>query len=354
MPSIRPAPLNFSHTRLKQRQNWPGQLDNAVVGFPTSGALTPEIQSSSSPLFESKEPTPACAIGKYIILDQIEGSSLYKAINKQTNEELACKIVNIEDHHKVLHSHFRLDSHPHINEITEVVVGEKKTYVFFPRSCGDLHAYVRNKRRLREPEAQRLFGQIASVLSYCHDNGVVLRDLKLRKFVFKDPERTQLKLETLDDAVLLENVTDDWLLDKHGCPAYVSPELLTPSGRYSGRAADCWSLGVILYTLLIGRYPFHDPDPAALFSKIRRGRFLLPDSLHPQARCLVRSLLRLDPQERLTIGDVLAHPWLTNPLRNGSSSSSSSESKGSRHENKCTDQMVPDCVVAGESSSFFT
>lgn len=65
--------------------------------------------------------------------------------------------------------------------------------------------------------------------------------------------RTQLKLETLEDAVLLDDPEDDILQDKRGCPAYVSPEILRSYARYSGRAADMWSLGVILYTMLVGR-----------------------------------------------------------------------------------------------------
>ncbi len=99
------------------------------------------------------------------------------------------------------------------------------------------------------------------------------------------------------------------MFDTHGCPAYVSPEILNSGGCYSGKQADAWSLGVMLYTMLVGRYPFHDPDPATLFSKIRRGTYCLPDGLSLRARCLLRSLLRKDPGERLTTADVLIHPW---------------------------------------------
>ena len=62
-----------------------------------------------------------------------------------------------------------------------------------------------------------------------------------------------MKLETLEDAVVLEVPDDDLLQDKRGCPAYVSPEILRSHAHYSGRAADMWSLGVILYTMLVGR-----------------------------------------------------------------------------------------------------
>lgn len=54
---------------------------------------------------------------------------------------------------------------------------------------GDLHSYVRQRKRLRESEARRLFRQMCEVVKSCHEQGIVLRDLKLRKFVFADSER---------------------------------------------------------------------------------------------------------------------------------------------------------------------
>ena len=121
--------------------------------------------------------------------------------------------------------------------------------------------------------------------------------------------RTQLKLESLEDACVLDDEDDDSLADKHGCPAYVSPEILTTTERYSGKAADMWSLGVILYTMLIGRYPFQDSDAGALFTKIRRGLYNITDTISSRAKCLIRSLLRMNPLDRLTAEDVVHHPW---------------------------------------------
>lgn len=118
-------------------------------------------------------------------------------------------------------------------------------------------------------------------------------------------------METLDDAVVLEDPDDDLLGEKHGCPAYVSPEVLTTDSKYSGKSADCWSLGVILFTMLAGRYPFHDPNPSSLIGKIRRGLFQVPNSLSRELKCVIASLLRRDPKERMTSQDLLASHLFT-------------------------------------------
>lgn len=88
-----------------------------------------------------------------------------------------------------LSAYWQVDAHENISSISEIILGETKAYVFFDRHYGDLHSYVRQKKRLKEDEARRLFLQIISAVKHCHDSGVILRDLKLRKFVFKNKER---------------------------------------------------------------------------------------------------------------------------------------------------------------------
>lgn len=116
-------------------------------------------------------------------------------------------------------------------------------------------------------------------------------------------------LENLEDTCVLSG-PDDSLWDKHACPAYVGPEILSSRASYSGKAADVWSLGVALFTMLAGHYPFQDTEPALLFGKIRRGSFALPEGLSASARCLVCCLLRKEPAERLSASGILLHPWL--------------------------------------------
>lgn len=132
--------------------------------------------------------------------------------------------------------------------------------------------------------------------------------------------RTRLRLESLEDAVIVED-SDDKLTDRRGCPAYVAPEVLCSGRAYSGKASDIWSLGVLLFTMLVGRYPFNGAEHASLFAKISRAQFLIPEGLSSRARCLIRTLLRRDPTERPDSEDVIRHPWLTRPIKSSGRSS---------------------------------
>lgn len=93
------------------------------------------------------------------------------------------------DCNNLITAHYRLDAEPRVSSLQEVLLGERYLYLVFPRAHGDLHSYVRQRRRIREPEARRLFRQVAETVRACHREGIVLRDLKLRKFVFADTQR---------------------------------------------------------------------------------------------------------------------------------------------------------------------
>jgi len=244
----------------------------------------------------------------------------------------------LNKYREILAPYCQSGSHPHIADIEEIILGATRAYVFFKKAEEDLHSYIRKKRRLREEEAAKLFLQIIKAIKHCHKRGIVLRDLKLRKFVFIDPQRSCLVLDGLEDAFLLEDSSDDHLTDKHGCPAYVSPEILSSHG-YSGRSADMWSLGVILYTMLFGQYPFHDTVASQLFGKIRRGHYTMPENVSSQARCLVRSLLRTEPTERLTVFEAAKHPWFN--ICHSSPAISSNPTIHSKNSTREIEQRVP-------------
>ncbi|XP_033119990.1 tribbles homolog 2-like [Anneissia japonica] len=308
-----------------------------------TNSLSPNLSAPTPPDFTPQQPNVISKVGNYLLVEEVD-SKIFKAVNSITLEELICKAIDIRKYQEVLKANIQVGYHENINQVLEILLGDSYAYAFFERDHGDMHSHIRSNRKLSEDEAKGLFKQIVAAVMHCHSSGVVLRDLKLRKFVFRDNQRTRLKLDRLDDAYLLENVEVDAISDKHGCPAYVSPEILTTSTTYSGRCADVWSLGVMLYTMLVGRYPFHDSNPSALFEKIRRGKYTLPDSVSSQAKCLIRSMLRVEPSQRLTASEILDHPWFKNPSTPVSPSTSS---------RKCQDQLVPDSVFPDDEAYFF-
>ncbi|MEQ2187385.1 hypothetical protein GOODEAATRI_004213, partial [Goodea atripinnis] len=255
-----------------------------------------------------------------------------------------------------------LPPHRNVAGIKDIILGERKAYIFLDKDFGDMHTLVKSCRRLDEKMARRLFRQVVLSVAHCHQAGIVLGDLKLRKFVFADEKR---ETQSTDGGASLGKVNSaekhakldcqaspppcasliDSMSDTHGCPAYVSPEILSGSTPYSGRMADMWSLGVMLYTMLVGRYPFHDPDPATLFSKIRRGQCCLPEGLSPKAKCLLQSLLRKEPLERLTAAELLAHPWFHLP-------SSPPDPASGEQEVSLAEQTVPSFEVEENEEPF--
>lgn len=228
---------------------------------------------------------------------------------------------------------------PEHSELVRDDEGDGHHYFVEPKSYGSLHAYVAERKRLSESECLWFFRQILTLIVFCHRRGVVLRDLKLRKFVFADPERRTIRLDGIDELFICpdrkvqddeddaeEQDDDDTIRDRHGCPAYVGPEILDLNQRsYSGRAADMWSLGVLVYVMLYGRYPFYDTTPARLFAKIRQAQIQFIDEANVsfEARSIIRCLLRRDPRERPTAMEISSHPWLQSEERWKYSSSAS-------------------------------
>lgn len=82
-----------------------------------------------------------------------------------------------------------LPAHKNVAGIRDIILGECKAYVFLDKDFGDMHTLVKSCRRLDEEHACRLFRQVALAVAHCHQAGIVLGDLKLRKFVFTDEKR---------------------------------------------------------------------------------------------------------------------------------------------------------------------
>jgi serine/threonine protein kinase len=86
----------------------------------------------------------------------------------------------------------------------------------------------------------------------------------------------------------------------HRSPHYASPEIIRGI-KYDGPAADIWSCGVILYALLTGNLPFDDDDIRKLLGKVKAGVFSIPVYVNPRAQSLIKKMLTVDPEKRITV-----------------------------------------------------
>jgi len=199
----------------------------------------------------------------------------------------------------------------HIHFFRDILSLDRTAIVLYPNYTNNLHQYITEKHRLNENESRNLFSQIVRAVQICHRVGLIVRDLKLRKIIFNDNTHTHLLLTGIDESIMLPTptATDDFVSSRFSCPVYACPEIVLNRQMYSGKMADSWSLGIILYTMLFGRYPFCDRTLVGLFIKIGRCRPDIPRTISLKARSLLRSLIRVKPDERLLTQDILGHVW---------------------------------------------
>ena len=143
----------------------------------------------------------------------------------------------------------------------DVLSLDRTAIVLYPNYSSNLHTYITEKHRLSENKSKNFFTQIVKAVKLCHQVGLIIRDLKLRKIIFNNTTHTQILLSGLDSAIMLPTPTtiNDFVSSRFSCPVYACPEIVLNRQMYSGKFADSWCLGKfrflcvfpILYTCVI-------------------------------------------------------------------------------------------------------
>ncbi|XP_045493587.1 protein piccolo isoform X2 [Colias croceus] len=234
-------------------------------------------------------------------------------INKKTGQEVAiktikkCKIETEADLVRIRREVQIMSSvrHPNIVHIYEVFENsEKMILVMEYCSGGELYDYLSQKKVLEEDEARRLFRQIATAVYYCHIHKICHRDLKLENVLLDDTGSAKIADFGLSNVFKETSLLSTFC----GSPLYASPEIVkgTP---YIGPEVDCWSLGVLLYTLVYGAMPFDGSNFKRLVRQISNGDYYEPKN-PSTASPLIRDMLTVDPLKRADIVYICDHPWV--------------------------------------------
>jgi len=235
-----------------------------------------------------------------------------------TGRKVAVKIVNKEKlNESVLQkvereiAIMKLIEHPHVLHLYDVYENKKYLYLLLEHvSGGELFDYLVRKGRLMAKEARKFFRQIISALDFCHAHNICHRDLKPENLLLD--ERNCIKVADFGMASL--QVEGSMLETSCGSPHYACPEVIRGE-KYDGRKADVWSCGVILYALLVGALPFDDDNLRNLLEKVKKGVFHIPHFVPADCQNLLRAMIEVDPQKRISLQDVFRHPWVAGGTR---------------------------------------
>ena len=197
---------------------------------------------------------------------------------------------------------------PHIQRLLRAGNGDDvgSLYVISNAYFGDLHSHVqmlsRHNSIIPFDLSRSLFSQMIDAVSYCHNNRITLRDMKLGNVMYSDETRTRIIIADLTNSTLMPPSVN-LVYDQKGSPAYVAPEILYQQ-PYNPFKADIWSLGVMAYILFCGKFPFRDENPVVLFQKITNGTISIPPEFPIEAREVVLRMLTRNPAIRPSIEQV--------------------------------------------------
>lgn len=182
---------------------------------------------------------------------------------------------------------------------------------------GELFQRIQDRQEgaFTEREAAQIMREICTSVKYLHDMNIAHRDLKPENLLYTSNEpNAVLKLTDFGFAKEINSKTT--LQTPCYTPYYVAPEVLGPE-KYD-KSCDIWSLGVIMYILLCGFPPFFSnhgqPISPGMKNRIKTGQFDFPDpewsNVSQDAKTLIKEMLCVDSNKRLTIDQVMRNPWI--------------------------------------------
>jgi serine/threonine protein kinase len=324
------SPLKALKSPIKSPIKSPAKQDDEVVTSPVrqraqelSPPTSPTVKSPPARSYAMRRRAPWVRQLQYDVQDKVLGNGTFArvcvAIDRDTKEKVAAKVIEkkcipaemkyvIEEECNTI---CRLD-HPGVVKILSAYEDSTYMYLFMPlMHGGDMHGFIEEHGRLSEFTAFKVFAQLVEAIAHCHERNVIHRDIKLENILLADIG-PNMRAVLVDFGFATEQRLDDPLLEDYpGSPAYAAPEL-TQGRPYRGRKSDIWALGVTLYTLVCGQYPFWHDDVDEMYYRIAYATptFREQWALSGALRTLLLSMLKKNPEQRPSAEAIRDHPWM--------------------------------------------
>ena len=206
----------------------------------------------------------------------------------------------------------KLRGHKSIVKLFEYIETEKYNCIIMENvPGGNLLTLIRKRTKLSEQISKYIFRQLMEALKYIHSQGIAHRDIKPDNILI-DLNNT---IKLCDFGVGKEIKPGQLIRDTCGTPAFVAPEIFSEA-PYDPFQTDVWSSGVVLYVMLSGFFPFIGNNDFELHQSIMNGNFPELKEISSDCKDLLYKILEVDPKKRITLNEILLHPWLNSAKSN--------------------------------------
>jgi 5'-AMP-activated protein kinase catalytic alpha subunit len=259
------------------------------------------------------------ALSNYSIhepLGQGSMSTIHRAIDLRTNSECAIKCISIPENPSSRWlsqtsselTIVRLLNHPRIVRCHEILSDDRAHFVVFELlHDGTLLHHLHVRDHFSEADVRVIFADILEGVCYLHGSvRVIHRDLKLENVMFDSDRRA--KIIDFGLALVLPAEEESVAGEICGSLPYASPEML--SGRKCSKATDIWSLGVMLFALVTGFFPFEDDTPQMTITNIMYRDTSYPPEITGELEDLMDRMLEKDPEKRIRVEEIGNHKWM--------------------------------------------
>ena len=201
-------------------------------------------------------------------------------------------------------------NHNNIMKLYEVIDCSKCLYLVLEYIKGiSLLELIKSEKchYIEQNRAIKLFLQIVKAISYCQSKNINHRDIKLENILVLNDDTIKL----IDFGFAVKSSKDTYQKLLCGTPSYMPPEIVNKE-KYIAQYSDVWSLGVLLYTMLYGRFPFRAKEDEKLFKLINRGHVIFPDNIDvdDNIKKLIKKIINFNPKLRPTPDEIINDLYL--------------------------------------------